>query len=283
MHVLYSLQKIFAFELKGGTSLSRGYSIIDRFSEDIDIKIDPMNTSVNFKVYTGKNHNDQKHRKSRAEYYEWLTDYLNTNIEDIQAVRDYDDPSGKFRNGGIRIFYTSTTPLLDGLKEGILLEVGFSETHPNSPRLITSWAYNYVLSLETDLKFIDNRAQNISCYDPEYTFIGKLQAIVTKYRKFKEEDNIPNNFMRHYYDIYRLLEIKRVNDFIGTPEYLAHKKKHFNNEEQNLEKCEAFKLSNKHDRDIFIKMFDKTASLYYLGRPTLDEILERIQMRLHEM
>ena len=38
MHVLYGLkQKGFEFELKGGTSLSKGYKIIDRFSEDIDI------------------------------------------------------------------------------------------------------------------------------------------------------------------------------------------------------------------------------------------------------
>jgi predicted nucleotidyltransferase component of viral defense system len=33
MHVLYGLKKQgFDFELKGGTSLSKGYSIIDRFS-----------------------------------------------------------------------------------------------------------------------------------------------------------------------------------------------------------------------------------------------------------
>ncbi len=38
MQVLYELTKHgFDFELKGGTSLSKGYKIIDRFSEDIDI------------------------------------------------------------------------------------------------------------------------------------------------------------------------------------------------------------------------------------------------------
>lgn len=30
-----------AFELKGGTSLSKGFGIIHRFSEDIDIRIEP--------------------------------------------------------------------------------------------------------------------------------------------------------------------------------------------------------------------------------------------------
>ena len=42
MHVLYGLRKQgFEFELKGGTSLSKGYQIIHRFSEDIDIRIKP--------------------------------------------------------------------------------------------------------------------------------------------------------------------------------------------------------------------------------------------------
>jgi hypothetical protein len=42
MHCLYGLQKLnMKFELKGGTSLSKGHKIIGRFSEDIDIRIDP--------------------------------------------------------------------------------------------------------------------------------------------------------------------------------------------------------------------------------------------------
>jgi predicted nucleotidyltransferase component of viral defense system len=40
MHCLYGLQQQqFTFALKGGTSLSKGHQIIDRFSEDIDILI----------------------------------------------------------------------------------------------------------------------------------------------------------------------------------------------------------------------------------------------------
>ena len=38
MHCLWGLQQLdYKFELKGGTSLSKGYGLIDRFSEDIDI------------------------------------------------------------------------------------------------------------------------------------------------------------------------------------------------------------------------------------------------------
>ena len=56
MHVLYGLKKQgFEFELKGGTSLSKGYGIIDRFSEDIDIHIKPPKDVV-------VNTNPKKHK-----------------------------------------------------------------------------------------------------------------------------------------------------------------------------------------------------------------------------
>jgi len=42
MHCLWGLQqKGFEFEMKGGTSLSKGWRCIDRFSEDIDIRFEP--------------------------------------------------------------------------------------------------------------------------------------------------------------------------------------------------------------------------------------------------
>ena len=42
MHCLFGLTKQgFSFQLKGGTSLSKAYNIINRFSEDIDVQIDP--------------------------------------------------------------------------------------------------------------------------------------------------------------------------------------------------------------------------------------------------
>ncbi|WP_334364278.1 nucleotidyl transferase AbiEii/AbiGii toxin family protein [Bradyrhizobium sp. AZCC 1578] len=42
MHCLYGLRQFgYTFQLKGGTSLSKGHQIINRFSEDIDILIEP--------------------------------------------------------------------------------------------------------------------------------------------------------------------------------------------------------------------------------------------------
>jgi hypothetical protein len=54
MHCLYGLQQQgFVFELKGGTSLSKGFCIIERFSEDIDVSIEPP---PKMGVKYGRNH-----------------------------------------------------------------------------------------------------------------------------------------------------------------------------------------------------------------------------------
>jgi predicted nucleotidyltransferase component of viral defense system len=66
MHCLYGLQWLgLSFELKGGTSLSKGYGLIERFSEDIDIRIEPA-ASMNVKV--GKNKNKRADCESRRAF-----------------------------------------------------------------------------------------------------------------------------------------------------------------------------------------------------------------------
>src|SRR6202171_5665 len=71
MHGLYGLQQLgLTFELKGGTSLSKGFQIIYRFSEDIDIRIEPP---PGMDVKTNPNQTKPAHIKSRSDFYEWLT------------------------------------------------------------------------------------------------------------------------------------------------------------------------------------------------------------------
>ena len=69
VHSLYGLQKAgYDFQLKGGTSLFKGYGIIHRFSEDIDIHIVPPQSVP---VRTSKNHDKEKDRQSRKDFYDY--------------------------------------------------------------------------------------------------------------------------------------------------------------------------------------------------------------------
>jgi hypothetical protein len=178
MHCLYGLKQAkYDFQLKGGTSLSKGYGIIHRFSEDIDIQITPPE-SLN--VRASKNADKEKDRQSRKDYYDYLTKNINiTGIVKVERDTQFDGMP-KYFSGGIRLFYEAKFPSDGSAKEGILLEVGFDDITPNQPLDIGSWALDF--ALKQKMAVINNKALQIPCYDPAYTLVEKLQAIVTKHR-----------------------------------------------------------------------------------------------------
>lgn len=273
MHVLYGLQQGgFEFELKGGTSLSKGYGIIHRFSEDVDIRIEPP---ADMDVKVGKNHIKSQHYESRKDYYDWLAKSINIDgMERVDRDTDFDDEI--YRSGGIRLYYKDAFPSIGGLKEGILLEVGFDTVTPNSPLTISSWALNF--AQQNNVEVIDNKALDVKCYHPGYTFVEKLQTIATKFRQYQETGKMPANFIRHYYDVACLLDNDTVQGFIGTEEYKKHKKKRFPAKDQEvpLFEQEAFLLKDTATREIFEKEYKKTVALYYQGQPSFDEILRTL-------
>ncbi len=285
MHCLHSLSCLgLQLELKGGTSLSKGYGIVERFSEDIDIKIEPDEPVTGLKVYTGKNHDKKAHRQSRKNYFDWLARALHGKINGITSVaraESLDDK--KFRNGAILLSYKSHFREIEGIRPTILLEVGFDKTVPNSKRDITSWTFDEGHAALGDA-ITDNRAKNMLCYDPRYTFVEKLQAIVSKYTTYKNNKhgvNLPNNFLRHYYDIYYLLGVKEVVNFINTDEYKRYKQERFRSHDTVIKNCEGFSLKDTEERKIFMHSYQTSSALYYKGQIPLDKILKRIADFLH--
>jgi len=283
-HVLYSMTKLeLEFELKGGTSLSKAYKIINRFSEDIDIHIKPP---TSFGINENPNNKNPKNIAARKEFFDWLAaDKLK--IDGVTAVRDTDyDDVKLYRNAGIRLHYENLTDKVEGLKEGILLEVGFDDIRPNEAISISSWAYDKA-STTPGIDIIDNRALDIKCYHPGYTFVEKLQAIATKYRKEKDNSNekVKANFMRQYYDVSCLLDQPRILEFIDTPDYTNHKAHHFPKEDQEIPiaENEAFLLSDTKLRDDFKARYQLTKSLYYQGQPNFDDLIGNIKKHIAKL
>ena len=189
--------------------------------------------------------------------------------------RDTAFDSDKLFSGGIRLRYRSFTSRIDDLKDGILLEAGFDAVTPNIAKDISSWIYDYGAGrVET----VDNRAKGVACYDPGHTFVEKLQTISTKYRQQQKEKQFPPNFLRHYYDVYSLLERLEVQAFIGTDEYETHKDRRFRSlDNKNIAKNQAFILGDDQTRKTYAETYEKTSALYYGRKPTFDQILERIR------
>ena len=272
MQSLYGLQQAgLAFQLKGGTSLSKGYGLIHRFSEDIDIRIEPP---ADWQVMAGRNHDKPAHRESRRDFFDRLAETMA--IDGIQAAeRDetFDDVP-KYRSGGIRLIYPGANGSVDSLKDGILLEVGFDDVAPNERRDIGSWAYDYAASR---VEILDNRALAVPCYHPGHTLVEKLQAISTKFRQHQGTGQLPPNFMRHYYDVACLLQDETVQAFVRTPEYLAHKRRRFPGADNPvIAENEAFRLSDPDMRARLERAYLASSALYYDGQPPFEDLLERI-------
>lgn len=169
MHCLWGLQaQGFQFELKGGTSLSKGYGVIHRFSEDIDIRIEPPDGMT---VKAGRNQDKPAHIASRRAYYDELAARIRIpGIDFVERDTQFDDD--KMRSAGIRLVYTARSMSLAGVKDGILLELGFDDTAPNQPVTISSWAWD--LATRRGVDVFDNRAVAVPCYAPTHTFVEKL-------------------------------------------------------------------------------------------------------------
>ena len=272
MHGLYGLQQLgLTFQLKGGTSLSKGHKAIDRFSEDIDILIEPPQ---GMDVKIGRNQDKPPHVESRRQFYDWLANEK-IRIDGITKVeRDTAFDDEKLRSAGIRLHYPTYVPALEGLRTGVVLEAGFDTVAPNEPKDISSWLYDHAAG---KVAIIDNRAKGVPCYDPRYTFVEKLQTISTKYRKQQEDGDPPTEFMRHYYDVYCLLDRPEVRAFIGTDEYKAHKDRRFRQgDNKNIAENEAFVLADPATRAACAKAFAGSTALYYGKKPTFDQVLGRI-------
>jgi len=282
MHVLYGLQQQgFEFELKGGTSLSKGYKIIDRFSEDIDIHIKP---SFKLNVETDPRKAKSIHVQSRKSFYDWLA--KNITIDGIVSIeRDTNfDNEKTYNSGGIRLNYQSALTIVEGLKNGILLEVGFDRIAPNKPMTITSWAFEKIISLK-GVKVLDNRAIDVPCYHPGYTLVEKLQTIATKFRNEQETKIEKPNLIRQYYDLYCLLGNEEVIKFIGTDAYFKHKRARFPKVDLEIPiaENEAYLLSNLNLRARFKKRYIDTSSLYYQGQPDFDYLIARIHENIYNL
>jgi hypothetical protein len=270
MHGLWGLQQLgLRFELKGGTSLSKGWRIIDRFSEDIDIRFDPPAT-LNLKGAK------EAHVKARGEFFDALAGKIRIAGLATRRNRAFDDE--KARNGGISLQYESRLDALPGLRQEVLLEAGFTRTVPNEPKDFSSWVMDK--AREAGLDIIDNRALAVKCFNPEYTFVDKLQTICRYFRQHRERPQSvrPRAFLRHYYDVYKLLGVDRVLSFMKTDDYEAYKDDKIGGADlMEFMAREAFLLSNRDTFDLFDREFEAIGALLIGAKPSFTEVARRIR------
>lgn len=190
-----------ALIFKGGTSLSKGWNLIQRFSEDIDLALD--------REYLGFAGELEKAdiRRLRRKSFEYLTGTFLHELKEKFTAAGFRDINIKYREVInhdqdpiiIEIYYPKLTERDTYLKPGVLVEIGSrSLVEPNTLRTFaTMVAENY-----TTQAFAD-KAISIPIVNPERTFLEKIFLLHEEFKKPGEKIRV-DRLSRHLYDIEKL-------------------------------------------------------------------------------
>lgn len=183
---------------KGGTSLSKAWHLVDRFSEDIDILIDHSD-------FTSK----QSKRKKISQ--------IRKLIESVPGLTySFEQSFQGELNADYVFLYPAQIAATGPFEAGrIKLEIGFrGGPHPNSKKEISSILGN--LAKTKGVAHQDLEPFKMLVLDTRRTFVEKLFAIHDAF-----ERGVVRKKTRHYYDIHKLYETEHVREFVGTSQFLS--------------------------------------------------------------
>ena len=199
-HTLWALENAgFRIYFKGGTSLSKAFGLIERFSEDLDIMIEGSGLPVVESWTSG----GKPARASRIEFFQALGQQLR--IPGAEVIPNPGMRSRGWRHAVFEVRFPSraTESLPTAMRPYVQLEVGRVRKNPSRDRLITSWIHDHIVSQPTGFDgSVDNRPTSIRCVLPQVTLLEKIEAIARRYTRSPFR---PASFVRHYEDVAAIL------------------------------------------------------------------------------
>ncbi len=217
------------FVFKGGTSLSKAYHLIDRFSEDIDLAIDRK-----FLGFDGELSNTQIKKLRKASGTFIITDFFNKLKIQLKKLGIPDEEYELFTNNEIddtsdphtiELQYQSIVEQGDYLPQRVLIEIGSrSLMEPAESTPIES----IIGSVFPEQKFAI-KPFDVSVVIPTRTFLEKIFLLHEEF--LKPKDKIRHLRMtRHLYDLERLMNHSYGKEALENKELfetiVEHRKKY---------------------------------------------------------
>ncbi len=201
--VLRALHKRYpgAFLLKGGTSLSKGYGLIERFSEDVDVLVQPASGDS---------------AKSREQLLGEMTAEVARALElDWLAARAPGRGRRAHRADVLRyprvVRAAVTVPVED---RGVLLETGFAEGDWPSEMVSLTPMLCAPLDLDPE-EYEDTAPFRVRALKPVRTLLEKLSLLHHAATRYERDASGDERCGRHYYDVYRLLDHAATRDALA--------------------------------------------------------------------
>jgi len=221
------------FMFKGGTSLSKCYKLINRFSEDIDLSL--LRDSLGF---SGKNAPETAPSRTQAERrirevkqsgIEFVRDQLhpalyklicdNLGIKNISLEINPDNGEDIFFNYP-RVLSEENYSELEYILPRVQIETGTKSTFLRTE--ITS-IKSYVA--ENFEKLFDTPAFDVNALKPDRTFWEKVTAIHALNNR-NDPERIGNRISRHIYDIHEISKSENGKDILANTRLLHEVARH---------------------------------------------------------
>ncbi|MGB6129304.1 MAG: nucleotidyl transferase AbiEii/AbiGii toxin family protein [Psychrilyobacter sp.] len=189
---------------KGGTSLSKAYGIIERFSEDIDLQL------INFSGSDGQK------KKLMKKIEQALTTELTYHKDHPRESK-----SGNIRKTIYSYDKVSEKDDFFQASKELILEInGMSIPEPWEPKEINSYISEYLIQTghSDAVKEFELEHFSVNVLNKKRTFVEKIFAILD----FSFEDDYQrtlSNKIRHVYDISKLYNDKDVQDFFNSNDF----------------------------------------------------------------
>jgi len=195
---------------KGGTSLSKGWNLIQRFSEDVDIFLDP----AAFNPALGTNAIDRELKRLRN---------VVAKHPALTAVPEESRTIGGFGRND-RFSYQQRFGGAGEIANRVLLEIGTaSGNQPVETRELRSYVGEFLAATGTSLGAEDEGGFLMPLLHFRRTFVEKLFAIHDKVELVKRDKRPLGSYARHYYDLYQLAETPDVPAMLRSREYMEIK------------------------------------------------------------
>lgn len=194
---------------KGGTSLSKAYALVHRFSEDVDLLIP---------VLIGEGGYSQKQR----------TDVMRACTEAVSDALGIEGERGKARKGVDRHWLYPYAPVstadveLAGVNPAIRVEVTvMGGAHPHSPQTINSLVATHASEIEGFPIYQDLAPVVVDTLAAERTLVEKLAMLHdAAHQAINGNTGRLASAGRHYYDVAQLLGDEAVQKAL-SPEWVA--------------------------------------------------------------
>ncbi|ENY54014.1 Hypothetical protein, DUF1814 family [Metamycoplasma alkalescens 14918] len=206
---------------KGGTSLSKGFNYIKRFSEDIDIVLDwrILNLLKLKDVYYDEKFINRK--RNEATNKDFLSKYrkrMRKAIKDLILPQIQEDFEKQLKNKKFKIYIDNVDGFIIWFEyphnyandskyvmQKIKIELGYiSETNPEVSKQIQTY-------VNENNQFLPIDKIEVKMVAPIRTFFEKLLILHRECNR-PEKNKHPKRYSRHFYDVYQMLQTEIKNE-----------------------------------------------------------------------